>query len=291
MRISIVTISYNQARFLERAICSIINQDYSDLEYIVVDSGSTDGSREIIKKYEDRIDKIIFEPDNGPADGLNKGFAQATGDIFGFINADDALLPGALKKVARFFDENQDIDVVGGHLYQVDEKLRLIKRVRTTYFEPRRYVYGGVQIAQQSTFFRKRAFADVGGFNVNNITSWDGELLLKMNLAGYKFAILHEYLAIFRIHSFSISGSQTRWAESLKNHKRYFIEVMKREPNKLDQLLGWGYRIEKWCRDPVGLVTRIYDIFRPYIFPVRVDLSDGKLKPLNFKTSKRGFLL
>jgi len=88
MRVSIVTISYNQARFLEQAIRSVINQDYPDIEYIVVDPGSTDGSRGIIEKYQNRIDKIIFDPDEGPADGLNKGFAHATGDIFGFINAD-----------------------------------------------------------------------------------------------------------------------------------------------------------------------------------------------------------
>ena len=84
MKFSIVTISYNQAQFLEQAIRSVIEQDYPDVEYIVVDPGSTDGSREIIERYRDRIDRIIFEPDKGPADGLNKGFAQATGDVFGF---------------------------------------------------------------------------------------------------------------------------------------------------------------------------------------------------------------
>ncbi len=78
MKVSVVTISYNQAEFLEQCIRSVIEQDYDDIEYIVVDPGSTDGSRDIIEKYHDYIDHIIFEPDCGPADGLNKGFAHAT---------------------------------------------------------------------------------------------------------------------------------------------------------------------------------------------------------------------
>ena len=85
MIISIVTLSYNQAEFLERAIRSVVEQDYADIEYIVVDPGSTDGSREIIERYRDRISTVILDPDDGPADGLNKGFAAATGDIFAYI--------------------------------------------------------------------------------------------------------------------------------------------------------------------------------------------------------------
>ena len=86
MKISVVTISYNQAGYLKQCIDSVLNQDYPDIEYIIVDPGSTDGSREIIESYGDRVIKI-FEPDTGPANGLNKGFHRATGDIFYFIKA------------------------------------------------------------------------------------------------------------------------------------------------------------------------------------------------------------
>ena len=89
MKISVVTISYNQACYLEQTIISVLNQDYENVEYIVVDPGSTDGSRDIIEKYRNRIQHIIYERDVGPADGLNKGFAVATGDVFYFINSDD----------------------------------------------------------------------------------------------------------------------------------------------------------------------------------------------------------
>src|SRR5271170_7307769 len=107
-RVSIVTVSFNQASFLERAIRSVLEQDYPDIEYIVVDPGSTDGSRDIIDRYRSQISKIILEPDTGPANGLNKGFAAASGNIFGYINADDAYLPGAIAKAVSAFRARPD---------------------------------------------------------------------------------------------------------------------------------------------------------------------------------------
>ncbi|MCB1155752.1 glycosyltransferase, partial [bacterium] len=88
MKVSVVTLSFNQADYLERAIRSVVEQDHDDIEYIVVDPGSTDGSRDIIERYRDRIATVITDPDKGPPDGLNKGFAAATGDIYAYMNAD-----------------------------------------------------------------------------------------------------------------------------------------------------------------------------------------------------------
>ena len=120
MKFSILTVSFNQAKFLEEAIRSVVDQDYPDIEYIVVDPGSTDGSREIIERYRDRIAKIIFEPDRGSAEGLNRGFAAATGDVYGFINSDDVLMPGALARVAGYFRAEPDADIVMGHEWIID---------------------------------------------------------------------------------------------------------------------------------------------------------------------------
>src|SRR3546814_9345633 len=97
MRFSVVTISYNQAKFLRRAIDSVLNQSGVDLEYIVVDPGSSDDSRAIIDSYGDRIGHRVYEPDQGPADGLNKGFAHATGDIYYYLNSDVTVELGALR--------------------------------------------------------------------------------------------------------------------------------------------------------------------------------------------------
>ncbi len=92
MKISIVTLSFNQKQFLEEALQSVLGQKYPELEYIVVDPGSTDGSREMLDLYKGQLTELILEPDRGAADGLNKGFSRSTGDVLGFLNADDLLL-------------------------------------------------------------------------------------------------------------------------------------------------------------------------------------------------------
>ncbi len=120
MKFSIVTISFNQGRFLERTIRSVIAQKGVDLEYIVVDPGSTDDSREIIERYRRDITRVVFEKDRGPADGLNKGFACASGEIYGYLNADDVFEPGALRRVAAYFERLPDVDVVCGHCWVTD---------------------------------------------------------------------------------------------------------------------------------------------------------------------------
>ena len=105
MKFSVVTISFNQRQYLMEALTSVLAQDYPAIEYIVVDPGSTDGSRELIESFRSRLDRVIFEPDQGAAEGLNKGFQQASGDIFGFLNSDDVLLPGAMRSRRPGFRE------------------------------------------------------------------------------------------------------------------------------------------------------------------------------------------
>src|SRR5258708_2417562 len=128
MKLSIVTISLNQEKFLERAILSVLNQASVSLEYIIVDAGSKDGSREIIERYRARLAHVIFEPDAGPADGLNKGFARATGELFGYINADDFYLPGGLAKAVAAMECRPDAAAIVGNGFVVDAEGRATKR-------------------------------------------------------------------------------------------------------------------------------------------------------------------
>lgn len=242
MKISIVTISFDQARFLEQAICSVLDQDHPDIEYIVVDPGSTDGSREIIERYRDRIDKIIFEPDEGPADGLNKGFARASGDVFGFLNSDDVLEPGALSGVAHYFETHPEVDVVSGHSWIIDAEGRNKRRLYSDRYCLRMVAYRACLLAQQSTFFRSEIFRRVGGFTIGNRVAWDGELFVDMALAGARFALVPEFWSRFRIHDEGITGTG-------KLHKLYpeytdemFRKIMGREPHRWDRLLAIGAR-------------------------------------------------
>ncbi len=125
MRISIVTPSFNQAPYLEAAIRSVLEQDYPDLEYFVVDGGSTDGSLEIIRRYADRLTWWVSEPDRGQADGINKGLRRATGEVVAWLNSDDRYRPDALRRVAETFAAHPDVGLVFGDVASVDAEGRV----------------------------------------------------------------------------------------------------------------------------------------------------------------------
>jgi len=206
LKVSIVTISFNQARFLEKCILSVVNQEYKNIEYIVVDPGSTDGSREIIEKYRDEISKVIYEPDSGPADGLNKGFRHASGHIYGFLNSDDILEPYAIRKIVDFFSTHEEYDVVSGHSWIIDENGKRIRRLYSDKFRLWMAACGACILSQPSTFFSSEKFKEVDGFNVSNRIAWDGELFIDMALRGAKFSLIDEILSGFRVHPEAITG-------------------------------------------------------------------------------------
>jgi glycosyltransferase involved in cell wall biosynthesis len=259
--VSIVTISFNQAAFLERAIRSVVEQDYRDVEYIVVDPGSTDGSRDIIEKYRSRIATVILEPDGGPANGLNKGFAAATGEIFGYINADDAYLPGAITKVAAAFQSRPGADVIYGHCYIVDREGMVIRRSRSVPFNLRLYAYGGVVVMQQSTFFRRRAFEEVGGFNEINRTSWDAELLMDMALKGSRLDMVDDYWSVYAIYPGSITASVKYNQQYDADRARMFRTITGRDHQRTNKIFFLLARIEKLVRNPIVPLYRIIDKF------------------------------
>jgi glycosyltransferase involved in cell wall biosynthesis len=250
MKFSVVTISFNQQQYLEEALSSVLTQDYPAIEYIVVDPGSTDGSQELIEGFRSQLASVVFEPDRGAAQGLNKGFALATGDIFGFLNSDDVLLPGAMRRVAEAFAQNPDCDIVMGNGFTIDAVGKRIRRIRAAGFTLHRYFYGGATWLQQATFFRRSAFAAVGGFNENNRSCWDGELLVDMVRQGARIKYLNQDLALFRIHAKSITGSR-RHSEMMKaDAERMFALVRGRTWTALDTLRAYLFRIERILTHP-----------------------------------------
>ena len=267
MKVSIVTISLNQAPFLERAILSVVEQDHDDIEYIVVDPGSTDGSRDIIERYRDRISVAVLEPDAGPADGLNMGFARATGDIFGYINADDAYLPGAIGKAVDAFRASPAADVVCGHGFIVNANGAVRRRFYSDQFSAWRYVHGGVTVMQQSTFFRRDAFQAASGFNLENRIWWDGELLLDMCLAGSRFTVVDDFWSVFTIHEASISGQRGGESEVARllderrrtTQARFYRKAMGRPPDSLTSFWFAVARVQKWLLNPVGTAWRVIE--------------------------------
>ena len=206
--VSVITISYNQQNFIEDTIKSVLAQNYPNIEYIIIDAGSHDGSRDIIMKYQDQINKIIFEKDNGPGDGLNKGFKIAKGDIICWLNSDDILLKDTIEKIVQTFNSNNNVDVVYGNAWIIDQYGNRVRKFYSDKFNTTMALYGASIISQQSTFIKKKSYLKTCGFNEHNKISWDSELFLDLALNGSKFYKINDFLSSLRIHDEGITGSR-----------------------------------------------------------------------------------
>ena len=258
MKISVVTISYNQAAFLERAINSVLSQTGVDVEYIMVDPGSADGSREIIERYLESFAVVIQEKDDGPADGLNKGFARATGDVYCYLNSDDTFEPGAFARAAAFLEKRPEYDVICGHAWVTDKEDRRLRRVWSEPYCPRFVAYGAAVQIQPSTFIRRAAFLKCGGFNPENRISWDGELLADLHLTGAKIGIIDEFLSCYRLHSASITVNHGKFAPvARESEQRHFEKLMGRPMGSTDRLAECPFRLAKHLLHPRATLERL----------------------------------
>ena len=211
MRVSIVTPSYNQAPFIERTLRSVLDQDHPDVEYIVMDGGSTDGTVAILERYAARL---VWESrkDRGQSDAINKGLRAATGEIVAYLNADDVYEPRALTRVVEFFRAHPEAQWVYGRCRIVDEADREIRRAITVYknLASRTYSYAKLLtenfIPQPATFWRRTLLAEVGDFEEDENWCMDYDYWLRI---GRRHApgVIREYLARFRYHPGTKSGS------------------------------------------------------------------------------------
>jgi len=206
-RITVVTPSFNQAQFLEQTILSVIGQRYPNLEYIIMDGGSKDGSVEIIKKYQSEIAYWVSEKDNGQAAAINKGFSIATGDIFCWLNSDDMLMPGALLKIGGLFKTAQHPTIIFGnclHFHEDSPKTRGSDVVQShECLDLKLCDY----IIQPSSFWNKSAWKEVGILNEQYHYTFDWEWFLRAEKAGVSFSPCSEYLSLYRIHDQHKSGT------------------------------------------------------------------------------------
>ena len=204
-KITIVTPSLNQGQFIEKTIQSILSQDYPNLEYIVMDGGSSDDTLTILKAYSDQL-KWISEKDNGQTDAINKGLRMADGDIVGYLNADDLLLPGTLSRVAQTFVDVPDAMWVTGQCRIIDEENKDIRRLITVYknawlrFRSRSSLLITDYISQPSTFWRTSILSELGYLEEKLHYAMDYEYWLRL-YSNYPPIFIPEYLAAFRIHT------------------------------------------------------------------------------------------
>ncbi len=210
-KISVVTPSYNQGDYIEDTIKSVLGQNYPNLEYIVMDGGSTDQTFDVLRKYEDRL-TWISEPDNGQSDALNKGLRMVTGDVVAFINTDDVYEPGALLTVGQFFAQNAQADWVTGKCRNVGTDGQEIRKAITHYknfwlrLGVQRLLFVLNYVSQPATFWRKEALEKVGLFDESLHYAMDYDYWLRM-LGTYRLHFIDQYLARFRIHPTSKAGS------------------------------------------------------------------------------------
>lgn len=181
--LSIVTPSYNQSAYLGKTISSVLSQDYPDLEYFVIDGGSTDRSIEIIRKYESRLSGWVSEEDRGQADAVNKGFARCSGEIFGWINSDDFYLKGAFFSAVDFFNSHPDVDLVYGDVLSLDGIGRMINVMRFADYELRDLMTFRI-IGQPAVFFRRSAWEAAGGLDLSYHYLLDHHLWLRIASRG-----------------------------------------------------------------------------------------------------------
>jgi glycosyltransferase involved in cell wall biosynthesis len=207
-KISIITPSFNQGLFLEDTIVSVLDQQYPNLEYIIVDGGSTDNSVSIIKKYESKINYWVSEKDSGQSEAINKGFSRATGEILSWLCSDDLYLPGTLNKVAQLFTANPDTVMIHGRSILFDESGKeTIKGADKEELDLRYFTV--IPFPQPSSFFRKKLISEQGLLREDLHFAMDYDLLIRTAL-WYKILPAEDIFSRYRLHKDSKTTSQIK---------------------------------------------------------------------------------
>jgi glycosyltransferase involved in cell wall biosynthesis len=222
MKVSIVTVAFNAAGTIDETIRSVLAQESVDFEYIVIDGGSADGTAAIIERYAPKLSWWVSEPDRGQADALNKGFARASGDVLGFLNADDLLLPGALRGVAQAFEREPHADLVYGEVEWIDvagastgfhagniSSLDEVLDIYCVWWEQRQWV-------QPEVFFRRALKDRVGAFDARYHLAFDFDFWVRCFRQGARVSRLPQRLAKFRRHPGQKSSAAAAAADEIR---------------------------------------------------------------------------
>jgi glycosyltransferase involved in cell wall biosynthesis len=218
---SLVTPSYNQARYIEKTISSILEQHYPELEYFIEDGASTDDTPQILAKYSDHNIHICSQPDTGQANAINRGFEKSQGEIMAWLNSDDILLPGSLMYIAKFFVDHPDVDVVYGHRLLINSDGQMIgKWVLPPHNDD--FITWGDYIPQETMFWRRSIWEKSGAYIDENYQyALDWELILRFREHGAKFVRLPRFIGAFRVYAEQKTSSWTKLGDAEMNKLRF----------------------------------------------------------------------
>ena len=228
--VSLVTPSYNQGQFLEKTICSVLEQDYPNIEYLVFDGGSTDNSLEILQRHASRLAYWESQPDRGQAHAINKGLQRAQGTILGWLNSDDILLPGVVRRAVEIFQQSPQIDVVYGRLLRIDINGRqvptpLLPKDRLVF--SKQLVIGECLVNQPGSFWRRSIMEKAGVLDDKLRYVMDYEYWIRLALAGAHFWRVSDPVACFRLSPGSKTVGQT---ERMAAEQLQVLEALLSQP-------------------------------------------------------------
>ena len=232
-KISIVIPSYNQAQFLEKTILSILNQNYPNLEVIIIDGGSKDESIGIIKRYERYLAFWVSEQDNGQAHAINKGFKIASGDIVAWQNSDDIYLPDTFHKVIKVLEKYKDAELIFGNIYLIDSNDRILDELRFVPFSTKDLLYLDWNIGSQAAFWRKRVIDRVGLLREDISTCFDYDWFIRLGNSAGKIRFTRDFLGGYRIHNeakLSTINYEKRWPILVDIYRRHGISIKDENP-------------------------------------------------------------
>lgn len=211
LKVSIITVCLNSEKTIEQTIQSVINQTYSNIEYIIIDGGSTDGTLEITNKYKDKISALVSEKDEGIYDAMNKGIKLATGELIGFINSDDWYELDTAEIIVNTFLEDRNAQVIYGNIDMYDKD----KFIRTRYPYPLKQLRTWMAISHPAVFIIGEIYKKYG-FNTKYKMGADHDLLLKLYSKNYKFRYINRNLANFRVGGYNELNLFKRSVEGAK---------------------------------------------------------------------------
>ena len=234
-KISIVVPSFNQAVFLERTILSILNQNYPNLEFILMDGGSTDGSLDIIKKYEKYLSYWVSEKDRGQAHAINKGFQMATGELVAWQNSDDIYLPGAFHKIADIAMRS-NYDVYFGNVYLTDENDDILKEMKYIPFSVLHLLFEW-NITSQAVFWKRNLFNDIGLLDDSLNVFFDWDWFIRIGKRNKRFKFTNDFLGAYRIHA----AAKLATIKNRDSARSYVFKKNNIQFNKLERIIKKGF--------------------------------------------------